>query len=74
MKTISDFLESAKLARKQSFKNLERFEHRLTKASPGHPLTKNIVYGGDTAQNRSTVQVLPWRDVHNLMTFNKSVN
>jgi hypothetical protein len=49
------------------FKNLERFRDRLKKASSERLLRKNIVYGGDTKQKQSTVQVLPWRDVHKLM-------
>ena len=51
------------------FKNLERFHDRLNKASSERLLSKNIVYGGDTKQKRSTVQVLPWRDVHDLMAL-----
>jgi len=51
------------------FKNLERFHDRLNKASSERLLRKNIVYGGDTKQKQSTVQVLPWRDVHKLITL-----
>jgi len=48
------------------FKNLERFSDRMKSTTERQPLRKNIVYGGDKSQKRSTVQVFSWRDMQQL--------
>lgn len=60
-------IKSGATVSKDFFKNLERFPDRLHKASPGKSLRKNIVFGGDTTQKRSTVQIISWRDIHQLL-------
>ena len=62
-------IKSGATVSRDFFKNLERFHNRLKKTSPEQSLRKNIVYGGDTIQERSTVRVLPWRDIQNLMAL-----
>ena len=49
------------------FKNLKRFPERLEAEGRARSIRSHVVYGGDDSQQRSSAQVLSWRDVHRLI-------
>ena len=62
-------IKSGATITKEFFTNLERFSDRLKDSNRSRRIRNHVVYGGDIAQQRSTANVIPWRDMKNIYSI-----
>jgi len=61
-------IKSASTINEDFFKNLNRFARRMKEAGRAEQIQGCIVYGGESPQQRSHAQVIPWKRIPHLLT------